>query len=93
MLRLGEQGTAEVPHLLDLEGRERRLLTCFNNCRTFTTAQTFFSPIKPVALRSNGGGVTIIANPKNARYLRIDNVVPGTIKIWRGTMEMLPVLS
>ena len=35
-------------------------------------------PIKPVALRSSGG-VTIIANPKNARYLRIDNVVPGEI--------------
>ena len=35
-------------------------------------------PIKPVALRSSGG-VTIIVNPKNARYLRIDNVVPGEI--------------
>ena len=35
-------------------------------------------PIKPVALRSRGG-VTIIVNPKNARYLRIDNVVPGEI--------------
>ena len=35
-------------------------------------------PIKPVALRK-GGGVTIIANPKNARYLRMDNVSPGEV--------------
>ena len=35
-------------------------------------------PIKPTAVRSSGG-VTIIANPKNARYLRIDNVVQGEI--------------
>ena len=35
-------------------------------------------PIKPVAVRSSGG-VTIIANPKNARYLRIDNVSPGEV--------------
>ena len=35
-------------------------------------------PIKPTAVRSSGG-ITIIANPKNARYLRIDNVVPGEI--------------
>ena len=35
-------------------------------------------PIKPVAVRSSGG-VTIIANPKNARYLRIDNVSPGDV--------------
>ena len=35
-------------------------------------------PIKPVAVRSSGG-VTIIANPKNARYLRVDNVSPGEV--------------
>ena len=35
-------------------------------------------PIKPVAVRSSGG-VTTIANPKNARYLRIDNVSPGEV--------------
>ncbi|AZF90090.1 virion structural protein [Pseudomonas phage vB_PaeS_SCUT-S4] len=39
---------------------------------------TILLPIKPVARRSSGGA-TIIANPKNARYLRIDNVVPGEI--------------
>ena len=35
-------------------------------------------PIKPVAVRYSGG-VTIIANPKNARYLRVDNVSPGEV--------------
>lgn len=39
---------------------------------------TVLLPIKPVAMRSSGG-LTIIANPKNARYVRIDNIVPGEI--------------
>lgn len=39
---------------------------------------TILLPIKPCA-RRNDGGLTIIANPKNARYLRMDNVVPGEI--------------
>lgn len=39
---------------------------------------TVLLPISPVALRSSGGA-TIIANLKNARYCRIDNIVPGEI--------------
>lgn len=58
-------GSSQVGSLL------QQLPNLYNNANVLL-------PIKPVALRSSGG-VTIIANPKNARYLRIDNVVPGEI--------------
>lgn len=39
---------------------------------------TILLPIKGMAVRFDGGR-TIVANPKNARYMRNDNVVPGEI--------------
>lgn len=39
---------------------------------------TILLPIKPLARRASGG-LTIIANLKNARYLRNDNLAPGEI--------------
>ena len=35
-------------------------------------------PVKAIAYR-NSNGRTIVANPRNVRYMRIDNVVPGEI--------------
>ncbi|UEP18794.1 virion protein [Pseudomonas phage vB_Pae_W3] len=39
---------------------------------------TILLPVKAIAWRFDGGR-TIAANPKNVRYLRIDNIVPGEI--------------
>lgn len=39
---------------------------------------TILLPVKAIAIRLDGGK-TIIANPKNVRYCRIDNIVPGEI--------------
>lgn len=39
---------------------------------------TILLPVKAIIFR-NDAGRTIAANPKNVRYLRIDNVVPGEI--------------
>lgn len=39
---------------------------------------TVLIPVKAIAYR-NSFGLTIIANPKNVRYCRMDNIVPGEI--------------
>lgn len=51
------------------------LLTSLPN---LSNQATILIPVKAVAIRNNGG-LTIVANPKNVRYCRMDNIVPGEI--------------
>lgn len=51
------------------------LLTSLPN---LSNQATILLPVKGIAVRFNGGK-TIVANPKNVRYCRIDNVTPGEI--------------
>lgn len=51
------------------------LLTSLPN---LSNQATILIPVKAIAIR-NDAGRTIIANPKNVRYCRMDNIVPGEI--------------
>lgn len=51
------------------------LLTALPN---LSNQATVLVPVKAIAYRLDGGR-TIVANPKNVRYMRLDNVVPGEI--------------
>lgn len=69
--------TTSVTAGIGMEGSNycASLLTSLPN---LSNQATILIPIKGVAVRFDGGR-TIISNPRNARYMRIDNVVSGEI--------------